>query len=202
MQLLYLCLHRSLLHLCFVVSDQASSDILRYDGVVLLHGRWGRTDFLVRVISTNDVLTHNAAHIFNKCIGICDFDTVSRAMTQEINDDVIGDVGSIDVGVAVDSSVVVFIPLHELFPIIADAKVFNAIVLNGNMVRVLNEDSTIVRTTDGIVRYDGLMRLIDLNAKEVRVEDLVAGELDATGAVGFGSQYFARLLRLVVNLPS
>ena len=96
-----------------------------------MHGRWGRADLLVRVISTDDVLTHNAANIFNKRIRICDLNAVSRAMTQEINDDVIGDVGPIDVGVAVNSSVVVFIPLHELLPIITNSKIFNPIVLNG-----------------------------------------------------------------------
>ena len=77
-----------------------------------------------------------------------------------------------------------------------------ATYLNGNVVGVLYENAGIVRTADGIVRYDGLMGLVDLNSKEMRVKDLVAGEFDATGPVGFGSQYFARLLGFVVNLSS
>ena len=77
-----------------------------------------------------------------------------------------------------------------------------ATYLNGNVVGILYENSGIVRTAEGIVRYDGLMRLINLNSKEMRVKDLVAGEFDATGPVGFGSQYFARLLGFVVNLSS
>lgn len=77
-----------------------------------------------------------------------------------------------------------------------------ATYLNGNVVGILYENSGIVRTAEGIVRYDGLMRLINLNTKEMRVKDLVAGEFDATGPICFGSQYFARLLGFVVNLSS
>ena len=69
-----------------------------------------------------------------------------------------------------------------------------ATYLNGNVVGVLDENARIVRTAEGIVRYDGLMRLINLNTKEMRVKNLVAGEFDATGPICFGSQYFARLL--------
>ena len=74
--------------------------------------------------------------------------------------------------------------------------------LNGNVVGILYENSGIVRTAEGIVRHDGLMRLINLNTKEMRVKYLVAGEFDATGPICFGSQYFARLLGFVVNLSS
>ena len=77
-----------------------------------------------------------------------------------------------------------------------------ATYLNGNVVGILYENSGIVRTAEGIVRYDGLMRLINLNTKEMRVKYLVAGEFDATGPICFGSQYFARLLGFVVNLSS
>ena len=77
-----------------------------------------------------------------------------------------------------------------------------ATYLNGNVVGILYENSGIVRTAEGIVRYDGLMRLINLNTKEMRVKNLVAGEFDATGPICFGSQYFARLLGFVVNLSS
>ena len=62
---------------------------LRDDGVVLLNGGWGRTDLLVRVISTNDVLAHDAANILNKSVGIGNLDTISRAVAQEIDDNVV-----------------------------------------------------------------------------------------------------------------
>ena len=42
------------------------------------------------------------------------------------------------------------------------------------MVTVLNEYPGIVRATDGIVCDDGLMGLINLNAEEVSVENLIA----------------------------
>ena len=48
------------------------------------------------------------------------------------------------------------------------------IVLNRDVVTVLNEYPRIVRATDGIVCDDGLMGLINLNAEEVSVENLIA----------------------------
>lgn len=42
------------------------------------------------------------------------------------------------------------------------------------MITVLNEYPRVVRATDGIVCDDGLVGLIDLNAEEVRVENLIA----------------------------
>ena len=54
-----------------------------------MNGGWGRTDLFVRVIPTNDVLANDAANILHQCVGVGDLDAVSRAVAQEIDNNVV-----------------------------------------------------------------------------------------------------------------